>query len=94
VGSNSKASLAQALVTLGAFVVAAGDSLVDGPMLEVATLPLVVPDSRGSTPLMEAMRHVARCRHLVVDNRRFPGMRPMHTADLIKMLVARDTATC
>jgi phosphoserine phosphatase len=94
VGADSKASLARALVGLGAYVAAAGDSTLDGPMLEVATLPLVVPDRRGSAPLMEAMQGVARARHLVVDDRRFAGVSPIHASELIATLVAQAAPTC
>lgn len=89
VGANSKAILTQALVSRGAFVAAAGDGLLDGPMLEAATLPLFVPDRRGSAALLEVMRDITACRHLVVDDRRFSGIRPIHPGELIATLSAQ-----
>lgn len=94
VGADSKACLARALVDLGAYVAAAGDSPLDGPMLEVATLPIVVPDHRGSAPLIESMQRIGRARHLVVDDRRFQGLRPIHASELIATLIAQAAPTC
>lgn len=72
VSPDSKACLVRCLKHRGMHVAAAGDSIIDLPMLLEADEGFIVPDSKGSPRLfqrIESLDH--RLRHLAVDNRSF-----------------------
>lgn len=87
VSARAKAEVVRALQALGWFVVAAGDSRVDLPMLVAANVPIFVPDHKGSPSLRAEFVDAMRIRHLLVDEQRFDGMKTCTPAEAISMLL-------
>jgi hypothetical protein len=71
VGPESKAQVVRSFQARGWRVLAAGDSLIDLPMLSTSDYPLIVPDSKGSMALRAAMRPNMKARQLIVEGQRF-----------------------
>lgn len=85
----SPATKAELVVTLradGWSVVAAGDSVIDLPMLKAADVPLFVPDAKGSPGLRPYLHEVPSVRHAAVDDRRFEPL-PWCTAEQVVRMV-------
>lgn len=80
-----KSDLVAILQCCGWQVVAAGDSLIDLPMLQRADWPLFVPDSKGSPALREQLFSVPNMRHLTIDDRRFDGLLPCSAEEVIEL---------
>lgn len=80
---ETKAEIVRLLRTRGLRVIAAGDSLIDLPMLRHADIPVFVPDAKGSPALLEQRHTIPGLRHLTVDARRFDGIPPCSAQELI-----------
>jgi phosphoserine phosphatase len=81
-----KEALVLQLQQLGFQVAAAGDSLIDEPMLRAADLPLFVPDPKGSAALRQSLADDPRVYHLKLDERTFSGLRVMAPQALSRLL--------
>lgn len=87
ISARSKGDIVGALRDLGWIVVAAGDSLVDLPMLAAADMALFVPDAKGSPALRYELAKVPSVRHLLVDDRRFDGLPTCTAAEAAEMIL-------
>lgn len=66
VSATSKAELVCYLRERQRFVAAAGDSLIDAPMLRAADQALIVPDAKGSPALCAALQDATHVAHFSV----------------------------
>lgn len=86
VDSESKRSVVESMQRRGLKVIAAGDSLIDAPMLRQADLPIIVPDSKGNTWLREALGDATIPRTLDLgDGRRF-SFPPIRSHEIVEIL--------
>jgi phosphoserine phosphatase len=83
---ETKAEIVAILQAQGFRVMAAGDSLIDLPMLGRADVPLFVPDPKGSPALRAELHRVPRIRHLLVDERRFDGLPTCSAEDVVRLI--------
>lgn len=83
---DCKAQIVQDLQVAGCCVMAAGDSVIDLPMLKTADLPLWVPDKKGSPRLRPYLSELNHIRLFVLDERRFPPISPIMIEELISLL--------
>lgn len=87
ISARSKGDIVCALREMGWIVIAAGDSLVDLPMLAAADMALFVPDSKGSPALRYEFAGVPSVRHLLVDDQRFDGLTTCTAAEAAEMIL-------
>ncbi|MCA9546376.1 MAG: haloacid dehalogenase-like hydrolase [Myxococcales bacterium] len=81
-----KAAAVEQRQAQGAYVVAAGDSEIDLPMLTAADLPLFVADAKGSPRLLARLNEAPHTCHFVTDGRRFDGLPALTPAEVIGRL--------
>lgn len=64
---SSKANIVALLKKKGYWVLAAGDSPIDAPMLNKADLTIVAPDSKGNLPLINSLDHQKEWFYLAAE---------------------------
>ncbi|WP_299196098.1 AAA family ATPase [uncultured Amphritea sp.] len=67
---DSKSEIINLLKKRGYWVMAAGDSPIDAPMLNDADVAIVVPDSKGSLPLINRLDHKKGWFYLAIEGYR------------------------
>lgn len=87
VSASSKENVVKSLQNKGWMVIAAGDSLIDFPMLAAADIALFVPDEKGSPALREVISKIPSARHLLVDNQCFDELLPCTTQEAIELIL-------
>ena len=90
VSATTKAEAVQLVASWGWHVVAAGDSLLDLPMLQAADVPLFVPDHKGSPALNAQLHTVPNVRHFAIQNSRDVGLPKWTAQTLIDHLLQKD----
>jgi phosphoserine phosphatase len=87
VDSESKRSVVESMQRRGLRVIAAGDSLIDAPMLRQADLPIIVPDSKENASLRDALGDATISRTLDIGaGQRFPFSPPITSHEIVEML--------
>jgi phosphoserine phosphatase len=84
---ETKADLVRILKMAGWTVAAAGDSLIDLPMLKACDLPLFVADHKGSPGLAARLHEVPGVRHFAVDGSRRPDVATCDAMELTGFLL-------
>lgn len=90
---DCKAWVVRALQQRGHWVVAAGDSPIDLPMLRQADLSLFVAGPKGSKRLRARLGEIVGCCHLETDERRFPEVPTLTAPDVVAALHAQRART-
>lgn len=83
---NCKAWVVCEFQRAGYFVVAAGDSEIDLPMLKASDAPLWVPDALGSPRLHGRLGEIPGVQQVAVDHRRFPPFKAVDADAILKVL--------
>lgn len=86
--ASAKGRIVSRLREEGLKVIAAGDSLVDFPMLRAASHPIVVCDMKGSKSLIDAMAgERIMLRQFVTDSRPSGRVEPCTTDELVRLVM-------